>query len=46
LRAEIAESVPGVVASVTSQLPKGFPAHVAEAIFNGLMASAVRLAKN
>ena len=46
LRAEIAESVQGVVANVTAQLPKGFPAHVAEAIFNGLTASAVRLAKN
>ena len=43
LRAEIVEQLPDVIASVRAQLPRGFPAQVAQAIFDGMTSSAQRL---
>ena len=39
----IAERTPGVIAAVSAQLPKDFPAYVAEAIFQGLAQAAKKL---
>ena len=44
IRAELAASVATAVARVGSRLPKGFPARVAEKIFDGVLAGAKRLA--
>ena len=42
---DILAGTPGVVEAVRSRLPQGFPAHVAEPIFEGLLRQARRLAK-
>jgi serine/threonine-protein kinase HipA len=41
---DIAARTPKVIANVRSQLPKGFPAPLADAVFNGMQAAAQRLA--
>jgi serine/threonine-protein kinase HipA len=41
---ELVAQTPGVIAAVSAQLPAGFPAHVAERIFQGLQAAAIKLA--
>lgn len=43
LLAELASQVPSVIAAVSAALPPAFPAHVSDAIFNGLQESAARL---
>lgn len=40
---ELVDGLPGVLAQVESQLPHGFPAHVADSIFSGLRSSAALL---
>jgi serine/threonine-protein kinase HipA len=45
LRDEIVGAAESVIDRVSGLLPKGFPARVAEAVFNGMKASALRLAK-
>ncbi len=44
LLAEVAGQVASVIATVSRQLPRGFPARVAERIFSGLQESAKQLA--
>ena len=41
---DIAARTPEVIANVRSQLPKGFPATLADAVFDGMQAAAERLA--
>lgn len=40
---DLVARTPGVIASVAAQLPAGFPAHLAEAVFGGLRAAANQL---
>lgn len=40
---DLVARTPGVVATVASQLPAGFPAHLADAVFSGLRAAARQL---
>lgn len=42
---ELIERTPGVIAGVQAQLPAGFPARVADAVFTGLRNAAAQLAK-
>lgn len=44
LRSELVEQLPDVLSSVSAELPVGFPAPLAQAIFDGMTASAHQLA--
>jgi serine/threonine-protein kinase HipA len=45
LRAEVIDTLPHVIASVQAQLPAHFPEQVANAVFDGMKANALRLAE-
>jgi serine/threonine-protein kinase HipA len=43
---DLVRRTPQVVSTVNEQLPKGFPARVADAVLGGLQSAAVKLAGN